>query len=304
MREHARYGWFMGAIYDFLAMVRDDAVKSAATVQLVSGVIETDDPQSIYASAEGNVSYSHVGHPVVMQLERAGHRLLNYDGGWTAANINGTAVSTIDEGRIKNLPHPCAGDYLLAVRGKPNARSNGFTKRRKICRMLASSLGSDNAADWHKTQVGAEMLAYLAAPSDQFYPAFKELLDTGAASDVMHLSGGAFEGKLAKWIARHGFISHIEALFEPHWVDLMLIGAAGMTPRQAYQQFTMGNPGFVTTDDPEKAKLTLQKHGFEAMNVAQLHRAKRQAGITFKGYDGNEIRFLYDVKRCGSRVKE
>ena len=65
------------------------------------------------------------------------------------------------------------------------------------------------------------------------------------------MSGGAFNDKLAKPLAEHGLFAKVENLFEPHPVDVKLMGDTLL--EDAYATWPMGVDGLFTTSNPEAA---------------------------------------------------
>lgn len=300
---YEREGNYWKAENDSIAMKLDDLVKIGATAKVVSDVWETNtNGLSKMKNSGGGTFFSDVNIVYIMQKEDMGNRLLPYQEGQAVFNVSGSAVSTIDEERLKNPLAPQAGDFLVAMRGEPNPRSNGITDKRKIMIELFGS-------DWHNTQTGRIFMEYLSQPSVIFYRVFKQLIEKGLATSVYHMSGGAFDGKLARPLAKQNLFVRMENLFPPDWRELALVGARFTPAETAYRKWPMGNDGFVTTSKPEETIKeitsqywsTLNKSAFhprlEARIVGQLEKANNgNAGIEFSPYQGNPIHFPGDLK--------
>src|SRR3989344_5878549 len=201
-----RYG---RAIYDFLAMNLDDCIKKGATAKAVSGVVETSGLIPLGELQENADKWFHEqGIACILQPEDVGDRLQSYKPGVPAYNLSGSVVSIIDEEQLRNPLRPKVGDAIVAISGKPNPRSNGITAKRKI---MIDRFG----LEWHTTPEGKDYIEYLGEPSIVLYPVFRELLDRGLATSFYHMSGGSYEGKLARPLAEEGLFARLEGLFEP-----------------------------------------------------------------------------------------
>lgn len=258
------------AFRDFMAMTLDDAVKLGAIAQVISGVLERkgDIPFkeivaeiSKYGKLAGN-RFIQLPEPLcILQEEDVGNRIQSYSSSLPSYNLSGSVVSLIDEDRLKNPPKPSAGEYLIAIRGKPNPRSNGITgKREAMIKMLGDH--------WHNKSKGEYFMEFLAEPSTLFYPVFQELLQRKAASSFYHMSGDAYDGKLAAPLAKHDLFVKIKDMFKP---DDREIELTGTTPNElAYKKGPWGNEGFVTTRYPEDSFRIIEKHCLQARVVGQL----------------------------------
>jgi len=265
---------YSSALSDFLAMNLDDAVKRAAVAKVASAVVEisANPLESIAKRAQSYDNLKVLGLQVIVQQEMVGDRIRSYDGIVPGFNISGSVVSTIDEERLKNPPVPSAGDTIIAIRGAPNPRSNGITdKRRAMIEMLTSR--------WHKSKEGRIFLEYLAEPSVIFYPVFSELINNGLATGVFHMSGGAYDGKLARPLAKLNLFARLENLFPPDWREKVIVGHMFATPKEAYGKWPMGNDGFITTRKPEDALITLRRHSLEGSVVGKTEEAKKKTGV-------------------------
>ena len=282
---YERSGKYEGALMDSLAMKLDDAVKIGATPIIVFDVLETKG--SIYAGTLDTMAGDigrRMGFPYRLHFVPSDGRL----GGWSphiAYNISGSAVNVIDEERLMSPPAPQEGDYVIAIRGEPNPRSNGITDKRKA---MIKQFGNN----WHETLRGKVFLEFLAQPSTIFYPVFRELLNERTATSVYHMSGGAYEGKLAKPLAEHGLYARLEGLFEPDWRELALAGFLLTPAEAAYAKWPMGNEGFVTTNDPEKAMNIIAGHKLESRVVGRLEKTDK-TGVELAGIKGSDGRNVY-----------
>ena len=199
-----------------------------------------------------------------------------------AYNLSGSVVSIIDEEQLRNPLRPKVGDAIVAISGKPNPRSNGITAKRKI---MIDRFG----LEWHTTPEGKDYIEYLGEPSIVLYPVFRELLDRGLATSFYHMSGGAYEGKLAQPLAKEGLFARLEGLFEPDRREEFFVEASGMSVRDAYRKWPMGNDGFITTINPEGAINLISSHGYKARRVGIIARAIDSVSLEIEAYNGETI---------------
>ncbi|HLD06404.1 MAG TPA: hypothetical protein VJC16_02625 [Candidatus Nanoarchaeia archaeon] len=278
-------------LLDSLAMKLDDASKRAAAVAVVGDVVETSgemyfDDLDKFAAMRGAMMHFQY----ILQHEPVGDRLMGYRPG-ESYNVSGTAVSTIDEERLRNPLRPQAGDALIAISGPPNPRSNGISeKRRRMVQMFGG--------EWETTETGRLFAQYLAQPSVVFYPLFHELIKDNLVSGVFHMSGGAYKGKLAKPLAKHGLFVRMDHLFPPDWRELALAGASLASAEEAYAMWPMGNDGFVTTSgDPRKVIDRITENKYYQNNcplkpqvVGRLEQAADgKTGIEFVAANGKTV---------------
>ncbi|MBR9704244.1 hypothetical protein GOV12_02440 [Candidatus Pacearchaeota archaeon] len=278
--------WSLG-IDDFLAMVLDDKAKMGAITQVVSGVIERTHMGCIN-NPEGDLMSQRcqdMGFLGTLQSAIV-NSIRSYKKGVPAFNIGGTAVSVIDEDRLKNLPRPGENELLVAIRGKPNPRSNGITAKREAMVRLFGE-------EWHKTSEGKMFLEYLATPSTILAPVFDELLSKGIATSVFHMSGGAYDGKLARPLAEHGLFVKLENLFETDWRELAIAGQTLMTPEDCYSTCSMTTDGFALVLDSKRIREVVERHGLECRNMAMTERrADGKTGVEIEVL-GNPKRIVY-----------
>ncbi|VVB78974.1 Phosphoribosylformylglycinamidine cyclo-ligase [uncultured archaeon] len=284
---YERFEKYSEGVIDFFAMNLDDCIKLGATPQVISGLIEYSGNVPVEDIINrANSKAKELGIVSIMQDENVGDRIKGY---FSPFNISGSVVSTIDVRRLASLPSPRPGDSLISIRGKPNPRSNGITVKRELMERLFGR-------HWNNLDEGKIFGKYLAEPSTIFYPVFKELFDAGLATSVYHMSGGAFNGKLAKPIARHGLYVEIgknsnEELFDPDWREVLMASYCSSI-ESCYEKWPMGNEGFVTTSLPGSAIAMICEHDLEAKVVGKLEkRSDGKTGIKLKAFNGKEIIF-------------
>lgn len=272
-RSHA----YHRGLEDSLAMKLDDTVKLGAIAQVVADIVETSGVIPMEVIRRHAFKLGCGFHYLIHQEESDG-RVQSYKSGIPAYNISGSAVSVIDEDRLANPPTPQAGNVLIAVRGKPNPRSNGITDKRKI---MIELLG----LDWHEKEIGKQYLEFLATPSTMLYNTFSTLLENNLATATFHMSGGAYDGKLARPLANNGLFVSIDKLFQPDPRELTFVGHHFTSAQTAYGKWPMGNDGFVAVpvESVDKAIDTLRAHGLEGREVGTIKTAENgRTGVEIK----------------------
>ena len=268
------------ALIDSAAMKVDDSAKIGAEVVLLWDNIEAEfseiDGRSFFDKAE-KIGLEN-GFVYTLSREFADGRVRGY-------NVSGNAVSLVSEERLRNPLISRNGDYLVAIKAK-GPRSNGITAKRKVMEKFYG-------VDWHKNPSAAEHLKFLSQPSIIFYSAFKDLIDQELASAVYHMSGGAFDDKLAKPLSEAGLLVHIEDLFEPHSIERELAEKSFDSVKASYKKWPMGNEGFVSTSRPDETMKILANHGLESKVVGCLEAAD-DTGVELIAYNGDEVYFSGD----------
>ena len=239
---YERTGDFDRGIIDLAAMTLDDAVKQGGRAEVLSIIAETRRkfPLSAVRVSLQDLSQK-LGIRTTLQQERVGKRIRGYEKAQANYHLNGTVVSTISQERLEDPLKSARGEYLIAIKGKANQRSNGITSKRKA---MVKHFGED----WHLDKKCAHLTDYLTRPSIVLYPYIRELLDQGLITNFYHLSGGSFDGKLAKPLAKEGLFAdlHSNFLYEPGEEEQELVELAGLSMDDAYAQWNMGIDGFVT----------------------------------------------------------
>lgn len=259
---------FHPALNDSAAMKLDDDAKIGAQVQAMFDTVEM----------KGDIPFARlVKHAqslgrwlkltYVLHGEQADYRLMGYSPEAPAYNISGSAVAIVPETRLRNPLKPNVGDTVIALRDVPNPRSNGITSLRKSMERIFGTY-------WHEDKEGKKMLQYLIQSSTILYPVFMDLIKKSLATFVTHMSGGAYDGKFAKPLAKHHLYAALENLFKPDWRTYFFTGADFISARTAYAKWPMGNDGFITTAEPQAAITVIQHHGLEARIVGKIEQAQ------------------------------
>ena len=267
------------ALRDSLAMKLDDAAKQCISVMVVCDIVEHTEnfnPTNLMSYAK-HLSEKY-NFRYLLQCEGS-PKFKGYKRGVPAFNVSGSAVGLIPETYIKKEFVPKAGDFLIALAGeKPSPRSNGITAKRKF---LIEKYG----LDWHLNQEfkeRREILEYLTTPATIFYPLFTYLLKQEIATAVFHLSGGAYNGKLARPLAKHSLIAVIESLFPLSKEELFFLNQdfSEQNIKNAFAKWPMGAEGFFSTHELESALEQINRFN---SGKADKYRAKLAGRIYSPG---------------------
>lgn len=273
-------------LQDAIAMKADDAVKIGAHIEAICENIEYtgDINHSAFLSVAHRIrNEAGIGY-VNLTFEEMGGRIASYKPGVTATNISGSAIATIDEARLADPLRPREGDTLIAIRGQSNPRSNGISARRAL---MVQRFGPE----WHTTEAGEIFMDFLASPSTIFYSLFSKLVEQGLATSVFHLSGGAYDGKLARPLAKHGLYAEMTHLFPPDWRDLAMVGFGCTSAYDAYRTWPMGNEAFISTQFPDMALDWIDSYKLQGRIVGTLRKDEQRTGIGFQAANGKLLYF-------------
>lgn len=273
---------------DSAAMKVDDLIKVGGRFKAICEGIEfSGDIDKTAFRGVAHYLEKELGGSVALSFENMKGRIQGYKPGALATNFSGTSLSTIDEHQLKNPLKPQEGEYLIAIRGEPNPRSNGISERRKL---MVKAFGRE----WHETEQGKLFMPFLKEPSTILYPLFRELIDQGHATGVFHLSGGSYDGKLARPLAKEKLYVNLENLFSPDRRDIDMAGMGFSTAEEVYAKRPMGVDGFVSVhgDNINFALDCIKNKELEGRVVGRLENAQGdKTGVSLKAANGKSLYF-------------
>lgn len=293
---YERSGNYTPALKDSLEMKLADKEKIGAKHVIVHDSVEYNDAivnigskifvdsllDEAWRLSDHNEAFVYRLHP-----QSVGSRLRGWTDRSPAFNVSGSAVSVINEKRLKRPLVSKPGEYIIAIRGEPNPRSNGITDKRRI---MVEILGNK----WHTKEKGDKFMKFLATPSTMLFPVFSSLIENGNATSVYHMSGGAYNGKLARPLAKQGLYARLDDIFLPDPIETTLAEYASMTPEVAYAKWPMGNDGFVTTKHPEAAIENINNYGLDARVVGVIAKpVDDRTGVELVGIKGSDGKNVY-----------
>jgi len=104
------------------------------------------------------------------------------------------------------------------------------------------------------------------------------------------MSGGAYDGKLAKPLAREGLYVRLHDLFEPDWRELALAGVGLTSAENSYRKWPMGNEAFVTTRKVGDVVQLAKQYGMKVKQVGKIERAKDgRTGVDLTACNGEDV---------------
>ena len=301
------------AVIDGIEMQRADLVKINANAKMTINTLEHNGSLSVEKAQRFKKLAKQImaqdGGISIINYHDVGNNLRGYDDDMSATNFSGSSLSTISERNLSHLPKPVPGNYVMSFRaasasnpdelGPDGWRSNGISSLREI---PFNKLGKD----WYKTPEGKEILKYAITPSDNFYTIFKRLFDEDVISAGVHLSGGSYNEKLARYLAKENLFLSLTADQSdkyPLWpvsdIVKKVIDMSGMPPSSFYNKWVMSNPGFVFTDYPEAVTDIAKKYGYLTRKVgivkaaieAKDGRPAIRPGVSIRTYTGEDIFF-------------
>lgn len=276
------------AVDDLLAMNLDDTSKKGAQAQVVVGLLEHNwnagtIPQKVAHQFKRRMK--ELGIMGVVESKDVNWRIEGYHSG-KAFNLDGAVVSTIDEERLKNPLQSSAGDHLIAIWGAPNPRSNGITLRRRIM--------EDKGHAWHYNKQYQDVRDFLSTPSTIFYPVFERLIQEELVTNVTHLSGGSWKGKVAVPLAAQELYVSVTDLPALCGAERKLAAWSGKSAEALYESWPMGVEGLVSAQPgyENKAIDMIRRSGLNACVVGQLVNATPEnSGVRLQTFNGEEVYF-------------
>ncbi|MCX6094870.1 MAG: AIR synthase-related protein [Candidatus Bipolaricaulota bacterium] len=234
-----RVGRFDTLGFDLLAMVLDDLAAIGAAPVAVSNIIDADrlDEATIDAMMSGLARAARECGVAVTggEIAALGRRV----GGWgDGPHVNwcATAIGVLPGER----PALCGkglvpGDEVVALRSA-GLRSNGFTLARKI---LEQALGDA----WHLAlHEGTSWGDLLLTPSLIYAPSVVSALASGVPiRGLAHITGGGIPGNFPRVLRATGLGAELVDLWSPHGWVLRLAELGGLSAREAYAEWNMGN---------------------------------------------------------------
>ncbi len=234
-----RVGRFDTLGFDLLAMVLDDLAAIGAEPVAVSNIIDADrlDEATVDAMMSGLACAARECRVAVTggEIAALGRRV----GGWgDGPHVNwcATAIGVLPGER----PALCGkdlepGDEIVALRSA-GLRSNGFTLARKILELILGDA-------WHLALYeGVSWGDLLLTPSLIYAPSVVGALASGAPiRGLAHITGGGIPGNFPRVLRATGLGAELVDLWPPHGWVLRLVDLGGLSAREAYAEWNMGN---------------------------------------------------------------
>lgn len=284
MRDHSTVA------HDLFAMVCDDAVIRGAEPVLIGSILdinaladdEGDFLHHIEALAQGYVEAAALAGVAVVngELAELGSRIGGH--GPFCYNWGASVLWFARKDRVLTGKEPQVGELIVAFREK-GFRSNGLSLTRKV---LSDTYG----ADWHKADFQGNTLGAQVLHPSQIYSHLMVDLMGGLEGEpkakihgASHITGGGIPGKVGRMLLASGFGAKLDALFTPNEVMLHCQEVAGVTDREAYETWNMGQGMVVVTPEPDKVLAVAANHQIEAQVVGHVIEAP-EIMITSQGF--------------------
>jgi hypothetical protein len=190
----------------------------------------------------------------------------------------GSSVSEVDPEMLQRLPVPKSGQAVIGLYNPDrNLRCNGITDNRKI---LTKVLGDH----WHRDNI--ELLQSVARPSTVFYHLFRKMFADDLVSKVGHFSGGAYDGKFAKPLGKHGLGAELSIEGHGFPVQEYLVKLQMDTIPCTFEQICAKQPyrleAWVLTEKPEIVRSLAKEHGYEALHLGETRAMEKpELSMTF-----------------------
>jgi phosphoribosylformylglycinamidine cyclo-ligase len=287
--------------YDLLAMLTDDAVRFGAQPLSVSNVLDCTraEPEVVEKLAAGLAVAAQEAEVAVVggEVAELGTRVAGAQG-LPGCNWAGTLLSVVPRERVLTGAGLAAGQSVVALREK-GFRSNGFTLARRI---LNEHLGPA----WHQKAFGERSWGEeLLRPSQIYAPSLLDAIGRldaepkAAVTGLVHVTGGGVPEKLGRMLRGRGLGAELDALFEPCGAMLTLQRWGGVSDREAYRTWNMGNGMLAVTPEPDALLAVLEARGVEARVAGRL-TSGGPVGVTSRGALTPEMRLGFEVED-GSR---
>ena len=285
--------------FDLFAMVCDDALIRGAEPILIGSNLDIKSLGSdhrfipiIHQLAEGYVEAAKAANVAVINGEIAqmgeliaGPAAFPYH--WGAASV---WVARKD--RILTGSEIKEGDAIVLLRER-GFRANGLSLVRKIFK-------EKHGDEWHNVQFGSSSLGMQVLTPSIIYSKFVIALHGGFDSSgiceihaVAHITGGGLPEKIGRVLRRTSLGARLDHLFDVPEITAYCQKMGGISDRDAYRAWNMGQGMAIITPEPEKIISTAPIYNLEACIAG---RVVHELGVTLvsKGMEkpGQTLAFL------------
>lgn len=266
---------------DLLAMVCDDAVVCGAEPVLVTTTLDvnrlSDDEETQTALrqlSEGYIRAAKLAGVAVINGEVA--ELGDRVGGWGDFNYNWSATVSwfAHRDRILDGSKVTPGDVLVGFE-EFGFRSNGLSLVRK-------TLEAEFGPNWHEEAnpyYGEGHLGEAVRTPSQIYSKCVVDLTGGynperepkaAIHGVAHITGGGIPGKLGRMLEPSGYGAYIGDPYTPTDDMELVQELAGISDKEAYRVWNMGQGMIIATPEPEKVIKVASEFNIGAKVVGEV----------------------------------
>ncbi len=268
--ESLGLGFADSMLQDGFAMRWDDAIKLYAKVVMDGTRLELGRPSgrinryfqgALWRWAEKSRVYCTLDTVVTDKIRGYGLYPMS---------LSGTCVSLVDPHKAYGMPKPSDSQAVVGFYSRlRNIRCNGITDNRHV---LVKEMGDD----WHNTQQGGQILEAVFAPSAVFYHFFRELYARNLVSLVGHFSGGAYDGKFAKALGRHGLGADLAMEGHAFPIQDMLVRLQQHHLQKDFQTICANQPyrleAWALTDSPDRLISRAKDYGYVGLCLGTAER--------------------------------
>lgn len=259
--------------FDLFAMVCDDAIVRGAEPVLIGSVLDvaslSGNIDAVRQLAKGYVAAARDANVAVINGELAelgdavgGYGQFKYN--WCAAVVWFAAQKRLFTGK-----EIVKGDSIVAFR-ENGFRSNGLSLARK-------ALSMEHGLGWHQATLDGKKLGELVLEPSKIYTSAIVGMHGGFATEgsceihgVAHLTGGGLPGKLGRVLKPSGLGAELDDLFAPCDAMLHCQDVGGVSDREAYRTWNMGQGLLVITPEPDSVISEAKKYGVQAQLAGRV----------------------------------
>ncbi len=249
--------------FDLFAMVCDDAVRYGAEPVIVGSVL---DVKSLSTDGRSHIDMvKQLASGYIAAAKRANVAIVNGEvaelgarvSGYGEFNYNWSAgvVWFARRDRMLTGYDIKEGDALVGLE-ENGFRSNGLSLVRKV---FSKALWPIWGQDWHKAQYNGVSVAQLALNPSTIYSGSVVDMFGGFNREpkakihgIAHITGGGLPEKLGRMLKPSGLGANISDPFTPFPLMFHCQEIGGVTDREAYSTWNMGQGMVIATPEPSK----------------------------------------------------
>ena len=281
--------------FDLMAMVADDAAAIGAEPFAATNTLDVAaaDPKLVSQVFSGLVDACRIARVAMVGGEIA--QLGNQVGGTSDHPYiwNADVIGIAEEGKLLDGATIAPEDTIIAVRSH-GIRSNGLTLARQI---LNARLGDR----WYEAPLAKDTWGErLLTPSLILTPFLVDLWG-GYHSDprasvhgIVHVTGGGIPGNLARILRQRGLGADLDNLYPPQAEFPLLQEWGGISDRDAYQVWNMGNSHLIITDEPQEVLAFARESDIECRIGGKI-TPQSMIRMSSKGRQGKQLEYKTDL---------
>jgi len=259
-----------GIGYDLLAMVADDAVCVGAETVSITNTIDTEnvDPEVI-KKMMNSLKNACLEQKIVIP----GGEIAELPGIVKGNSWNATALGIVKKNKFIDGKNVKPGDKIFGLKSK-GFRSNGFSLIRFILEKKFGKRWFDELYCSRRTW-GKVVLT----PSFIYSNAILDLIgryDEDATADIksiIHVTGGGIPGNILRGL--NGYGAKLDKLFSPIKMMLLLQEFGNVDDEEAYRVWNMGVGMILISNDENKIKEIMKKHGIVVKQIGTVIDEKK-----------------------------